>query len=771
MKKIFTLIIALMGFAGAANAATVDDLAVLKHSYVLVCDNLGARPGKGVLFGDNHFLDVTGGSTATNKGQVDLSQPGATTYDDGKGNVEDIPQYITEDIIAKYGADYAGPHYNWLRLKNAQDVIAMKLTAKSKVIMYIQGNNKVGKEARIPKIATDAKLENALNAAPDENHARTVSGYRWEYTVDDDGLYYFGSYNGDMFVSFIIIEANEAPGTPTIKVGEQKFENGLWFREVTCKSNDMVEEGSTEKIPTVVTYTTDGSAPTAASTKYTEPIKCYKDMTVKFQAFMDFGDGQPSDDFICPNADNEGSVSFLFEAPAINVDGAQFSIVSPYAEQNGKNYFTLAADGQVSEAVQGDGATLDLSATVSAYTIIANGEYGEFKSFSASKDVYVLNPIKEKKTIAIASADVVVDEEATEASTDGTTVYKVENGSLTADKKDFFVKNLTFGVLKDAKAQYQVPEGQEAYIQMSNTNIVFQVAEGDSVVVKVVCSKNSCKNLDADDAAEDKLDNGCTPDRQCYVNVSGTNYCLTDAEGKHTNDLKLYPDANVFEFGLGAGTWTFQKYSGTGNILISSIEITPAAAAPAAEPWAAPETERAVNKTYDLAGTWAGDWFEPGQNYDASEYDYVWIKYSGYTGKINFGITYMEWESTQSWGEVYHSDAVTLNEAAGIAAVKLEKTKTIVNGINNVESEYKGDIYAKHVKNVFLQDQGTASKITVEGIYFGTEAAYNAAVATGIQGVKTVNAQNGAVFNLAGQRVDANYKGVVIVNGQKKIQK
>jgi hypothetical protein len=253
--------------------------------------------------------------------------------------------------------------------------------------------------------------------------------------------------------------------------------------------------------------------------------------------------------------------------------------------------------------------------------------------------------------------------------------------------------------------------------------------------------------------------------------VSGTNYCLTDAEGKHTNDLKLYPDANVFEFGLGAGTWTFQKYSGTGNILISSIEITPAAAAPAAEPWAAPETERAVNKTYDLAGTWAGDWFEPGQNYDASEYDYVWIKYSGYTGKINFGITYMEWESTQSWGEVYHSDAVTLNEAAGIAAVKLEKTKTIVNGINNVESEYKGDIYAKHVKNVFLQDQGTASKITVEGIYFGTEAAYNAAVATGIQGVKTVNAQNGAVFNLAGQRVDANYKGVVIVNGQKKIQK
>ena len=759
MKKIFTLIIALMGFAGAANAATVDDLAVLKHSYVLVCDNLGARPGKGVLFGDNHFLDVTGGSTATNKGQVDLSQPGATTYDDGKGNVEDIPQYITEDIIAKYGADYAGPHYNWLRLKNAQDVIAMKLTAKSKVIMYIQGNNKVGKEARIPKIATDAKLENALNAAPDENHARTVSGYRWEYTVADDGLYYIGSYNGDMFVSFIIIEANEAPGTPTIKVGEQKFENGLWFREVTCKANDMVEEGSTEKIPTVVTYTTDGSAPTAASTKYTEPIKCYKDMTVKFQAFMDFGDGQPSDDFICPNADNEGSVSFLFEAPAINVDGAQFSIVSPYAEQNGKNYFTLAADGQVSEAVQGDGATLDLSATVSAYTIIANGEYGEFKSFSASKDVYVLNPIKEKKTIAIASADVVVDEEATAASTDGTTVYKVENGSLTADKKDFFVKNLTFGVLKDAKAQYQVPEGQEAYIQMSNTNIVFQVAEGDSVVVKVVCSKNSCKNIDADDAAEDKLDNGCTPDRQCYVNVSGTNYCLTDAEGKHTNDLKLYPDANVFEFGLGAGTWTFQKYSGTGNILISSIEITPAAATPAETETVLWEGTATVTGWADqpqflsdggaeltAAGAKAGDKIRiyasaPDTNWQFELFDGHW--HNNYQRFSEVALTNEDGSpresiivplSTQGYVDFAITDAflTDVTTAAGWGGTFL------LNGDGNI----------------------TVTKVTL--VQDG---------ATGIQNVKVQKVQSNAIFNLAGQRVDANYKGVVIVNGQKKIQK
>ena len=746
MKKIFTLIIALMGFAGAANAATVDDLAVLKHSYVLVCDNLGARPGKGVLFGDNHFLDVTGGTTATNKGQVDLSVVDALGEDGS-------PLYVTQDIVDKYGADYAGPHYNWLRLKNAQDVIAMKLTAKSKVIMFIQGNNKTGKEARIPKIAKSADLSDALNAAPDESHPSTVSGYRWEYTVDDDGLYYFGSYNGDMFVSFIIIEANEAPGTPTIKVGEQKFENGLWFREVTCKSNDMVEEGSTEKIPTVVTYTTDGSVPTAASAKYTEPIKCYKDMTVKFQAFMDFGDGQPSDDFICPNADNEGSVSFLFEAPAINVDGAQFSIVSPYAEQNGSNFFTLGADGQ---AVEGNGTTLDESATVTAYTIIKNGEYGEFKSFSVSKDVYVLNPIKEKKTIAVTAADVVIDEEATANSTDGSTIYKVENGAISADKMDFFVKNLTFGVLKDAKAQYQVPEGQEAYIQMSNTNIVFQVAEGDSVVVKVVCSKNSCKNLDADDAE----DGSQVADRKCYVNVSGTNYCLKDAEGNETNDLKLYPDANVFEFGLGAGTWTFQKYSGTGNILISSIEITPAAAAPA-------ETETVLWEGEAIVNGWAN---QPTFLSDGGAELTAAGAAVGDRLRIYFTAPDDNWQVELTNG---HWDGMLDRYATKDLGPEQDGSPrhyTIVDqSLGYFEYTIDQDFLTKATTK---QNWGGAFLLNGDGNMTVTKVTLVQGGATGIATVKkTVKSQSNVIYNLAGQRVDANYKGVVIVNGQKKIQK
>ena len=45
------------------------------------------------------------------------------------------------------------------------------------------------------------------------------------------------------------------------------------------------------------------------------------------------------------------------------------------------------------------------------------------------------------------------------------------------------------------------------------------------------------------------------------------------------------------------------------------------------------------------------------------------------------------------------------------------------------------------------------------------------ASASNVQAVKTIVVDNGYIYNLAGQRVDANYKGVVIKNGKKMIQK
>lgn len=529
MKKLFTLVCALMGMTASVNAATIDDVAVCKHSYVLVADewnnNGTARPGKGNLFGDGFFLDVTGGSVATNKGKVNLAEEGNNGL-------------VTAEVAAKY-AEY-GEHFNSLRLKNAQDVIAMKVTAQSKLIIFYNDN---GGE-RYPKFAKDAKLAEEISKGEITKGENKMA--RIEWTAPDDMTVYIGSQGGDMFLSYIIVEANEAPGTPSVKVGPQNFENGLYFREVTCtpRQYDAFGDGSF-LMDTYVTYTLDGTMPTVESPRYTEPIKCYKDMTVKFQAFTEAG--------ICEGADNEGIVSFSFNAPTITVDGANVTISSEY--EGAKNYYIVGEGAET----EGNSITLTESATVSAYSVIANGSYATFTTKSTSKDAYVLNPIKEKKTITV-SGNAVVDEEATAGSATGETIYKIENGAITADKMDFFVKNLEFAAVAGKAAKYQVPEGQEAYIKMNATNITFMVAEGDSVDVVVTCSKNSCKTLNEEN------DESVTTDRKCYVNVSGTTYGTDDITAEN---------GHIIKFGLNAGTYTFLKYSGTGNILISSIEFIP----------------------------------------------------------------------------------------------------------------------------------------------------------------------------------------------------
>lgn len=128
---------------------------------------------------------------------------------------------------------------------------------------------------------------------------------------------------------------------------------------------------------------------------------------------------------------------------------------------------------------------------------------------------------------------------------------------------------------------------------------------------------------------------------------------------------------------------------------------------------------------YSYGGTWAGNWFNQGEmDKDVSEYDYVFIKFSGLTGKIGFGIVYSEWQKKESWGDVFYTDATVITEEAGVVGIALEKTKTYAVGVDNAENEFKGDIYAKHVRQVYLQDQGVASTINVEGIWFGSKAEF-----------------------------------------------
>ena len=204
MKKVFTALFALLGFAMYMNAATVDELKPLEQSYVCVLgdyvdDGNGSRTAEG-LFGDDYFLELSlnGGSIAINKGSIDIAD--VSTYVAVNG--ADV-----ETLAAKYST--YGSRLNCVRLKNAQDKIAFKPIAGSKVYVFGNGNGKTGEGARIPKFAKDAALEEALNEAPGADHPAT-GNYVYEFTVPEgfDGTVpmYLGSYNGDAFFSFIVVE-------------------------------------------------------------------------------------------------------------------------------------------------------------------------------------------------------------------------------------------------------------------------------------------------------------------------------------------------------------------------------------------------------------------------------------------------------------------------------------------------------------------------------------------------------------------------------------
>ena len=361
-----------MGFTCAANAVSIDDVKVLKHNYVLVCDDWNKNGTEMIstnsIFGNGFFYTSTGHDKANNRGSIDLS------------TVDEIG-VVTQEITDKY-TEY-GSHLNSLRLKSTQDVMALKVTARSKLIIFYEKNEEA--DNCYPIISKTVDMKEPLSS---EENVQVKGAYgkkqcgRFEWTAADDGLIYIGAEN-QIFVSYIIVEANEAPGTPSVKVGEQTYKDGLWFREVTCKAVLATEEGSDEKIPTIVTYTTNGMAPTASSEVYTGPIKVYEDQTVKFQAFLDFGSGKPEDDFIIDGADNEAIVSFQFDAPTISAEGAKVTITSPY--EGAKNFVTL--DGNLDHAEECSTLILKKPALVTAFSMIVNGSYTTFVTKSVSKDI------------------------------------------------------------------------------------------------------------------------------------------------------------------------------------------------------------------------------------------------------------------------------------------------------------------------------------------------------------------------------------------------
>ena len=138
----------------------------------------------------------------------------------------------------------------------------------------------------------------------------------------------------------------------------------------------------------------------------------------------------------------------------------------------------------------------------------------------------------------------------------------------------------------------------------------------------------------------------------------------------------------------------------------------------------------------DKSSGWGGKWFDLGPDgnldFDASAYEYAWIKFSGNTGKFRFGLTYSEWKSTEAWGETYFDAMNVITDAEGISFIKLEKEKTYeFGGPDKAASPYAGDSWDKHIRQIWTQDDGEEVSVTVEGIWFGTAAELKAALGGG----------------------------------------
>ena len=159
----------------------------------------------------------------------------------------------------------------------------------------------------------------------------------------------------------------------------------------------------------------------------------------------------------------------------------------------------------------------------------------------------------------------------------------------------------------------------------------------------------------------------------------------------------------------------------------------------------------------DKSSGWGGHWFDLGgddnkMNFDASAYEYAWIKFSGNTGKFRFGLTYSEWKSTEAWGETYYDAMNVIEEPEGYSYIQLEKEKTYEFDVNKADNPYKGDTWDKHLRQIWTQDDGTEVSVTIEGIWFGTGEQLEAILNGGEPGTEPTPAPAGdytvAVFNV-----------------------
>lgn len=125
-------------------------------------------------------------------------------------------------------------------------------------------------------------------------------------------------------------------------------------------------------------------------------------------------------------------------------------------------------------------------------------------------------------------------------------------------------------------------------------------------------------------------------------------------------------------------------------------------------------------------------------------------------------------------GTTSHKFNITKSE--NVTKVTIYARKNDGNATNTVtirKDNVEGDVIL--VANGFGGELASADVTDVTTLYVpaGSYIVFKVdySIGTAIQAVKTQKINDGVMYNLAGQKVDASYKGVVIVNGKKVLNK
>lgn len=439
MKKIFTLIFALMGLSAAVNAATIEDVVKINQTYSMVAQDwqtAGTNMAKGTLFGDDHFLAPGGLNWAANKGSWS----------------EDWTEYVA--------ANAGTERLNCMRVKTSGTEIDFKAVGGS--VIKVWGERHA---SRPIVIYVDGK-EAAKSPVPADAEG---AGYVETKLADDATVKIYST--GDLYIGRILVEVPVQPGQPVATVGDQtKGADGVWYKEVSCTAD--VSGTACD-----IYYTTDGTDPDNTSAKYVQPLKITQNCNVKFTSYMG------TRKLITSSA----PVSFKFAAPAITVDGSSVTIAN--AENIDGDIMYTVNDSE--EQKYAGAITLEKSALISAYTVIKNAQ-NDFVSASTSQEAYLMKALDSEQTLLVTGT--YEEGEPTEA---GEATYVV-NPDVKYDDNYIYFRGATIKPVLSTADQVMV-DGTRcalAYQNNSSAKLSFRAPEDKDVKVTLLVSLNSHKNDD-----------------------------------------------------------------------------------------------------------------------------------------------------------------------------------------------------------------------------------------------------------------------------------